>query len=52
MQLKRIDHELYLKRVTKVFFDDEIIPDEFKDSTKYDIVIVRRHTNVRTIQSN
>lgn len=42
MKLKNIDGELYLDREVKVFFDDQEIPEEYKDATKYDIVIVER----------
>lgn len=40
MKLKSIDGELYLDRISKVFFHDDIIPDEFKDATKYDVFIL------------
>lgn len=41
MKLKNIDGELYLDREVKVFFQDDIIPEEYKDATKWDLVIIR-----------
>ncbi len=35
-----IDNELYLDRIVKVFFNDEAIPDQFKDESKYALVII------------
>lgn len=40
MKLKNVDGELYLDRETKVFFRDDILPEEFKDASEYDIVII------------
>lgn len=40
MKVKNIDGEVYLDRESKVFFKDDIIPEEFKDKTKYDIFIL------------
>lgn len=40
MKLKNVDGELYLDRISKVFFKDDIIPDEFKDATKYDVFVL------------
>lgn len=40
LKLKNVDGELYLDRISKVFFRDDIIPNEFKDATKYDIFIL------------
>lgn len=42
MKLKSIDGELYLDRISKVFFKDDIIPEEYKDATKYDVFILDR----------
>lgn len=42
MRLKKIDGELYVDTEVKVFFNDQEIPDEFKDKSKYTIVIVKR----------
>jgi hypothetical protein len=40
MKLKNVDGEWYLDRISKVFFKDDIIPDEFKDATKYDVFVL------------
>lgn len=40
MKLKNVDGELYLDRKVKVFFNDDIIPEEYKDRTIWDIVII------------
>lgn len=39
MKLKTIDGEQYLDRETKIFYRDDIIPEKFKDATKYEIYI-------------
>lgn len=43
-KVKLVDKELYLKKETKVFFDDQVVPEEFKDPIKYDLVIIKRHS--------
>ena len=48
MKLKIIDGEQYLDRETKVFFSDQEIPDEFKDATKYELVIITRRPKNET----
>ena len=40
MKLKNIDGELYIDREVKVFFRDDIIPEKYKDKTKWDLVII------------
>jgi hypothetical protein len=39
MKLKNVDGELYLDRESKIFFKDDVIPDEYKDKTKYDVYV-------------
>jgi len=38
MKLERIDNEMYLKRETVVLFKSEVIPEKYKDQTKFAIV--------------
>ena len=40
MKVKEVDGELYLDKEVKVFFQDEIIPEKYKDETKYSLVIL------------
>ena len=45
MRVKLVDGELFLDRKTKVFFSDQIVPEEFKDPLRYDLVIIERHNS-------
>lgn len=47
MKLKKVDGELYVDKKTKVFFQNDIIPQEFQDKTKYDIVIIQSNRPVK-----
>lgn len=40
MKLKNVDGEWYLDRISKVFFKDDIIPEQYKDATKYDVFVL------------
>ena len=41
-RLKKVDGELYLDKEVKVFFDDQKIPEKYKDASLYHLVIVKR----------
>ena len=43
MKLKTIDGEQYLDRISKVFFKDDVIPEEFLDKTKYDVFVLENN---------
>ena len=40
LKVKNVDGEIYLDRISKVFFKDDIIPEQYKDATKYDVFVL------------